>query len=140
MTNQQVADDIIAHCPSCKKDLNHTIAAIEEDKIVKVLCVTCKKEHAYHAPQADKPPKKKRTVKKRASSKKTVSPLEEWEKAMEQIKDLSAKPYTLAGRFEAGEKLDHSTFGLGLVKNVNAAYKMEVVFKEGTKLMVWGRS
>jgi hypothetical protein len=139
MTNQQVADDIIAHCPSCKKDLNHTITAIDEDKIVRVLCATCKKEHAYHAPHADKPPKKKRVV-KRASSKKTVSPLEEWEKAMEQIKDLSAKPYTLDGRFEAGEKLDHSTFGLGLVKNVNLSNKMDVVFKEGTKMLVWGRS
>jgi hypothetical protein len=113
--------------------------AIEEDKIVKVLCATCKNEHAYHAPRNEKPPKKKRTV-KRASSKKTVSPAEEWEKVMEQIKDLSAKPYTLAGRFEAGEKLDHSTFGLGLVKNVVATNKMEVVFKEGTKLLVWGRS
>ncbi|RPI77855.1 MAG: hypothetical protein EHM45_07660 [Desulfobacteraceae bacterium] len=139
MTNQKVADDVIAHCSSCKKDLNHTIVAIDEDKIIRVLCATCKKEHAYRAPREDKPLKKKRAV-KRASSKKNISPLEEWEKAMEQIKELSAKPYTLAGRFEAGEKLDHSTFGLGLVKNVSLSNKMDVVFKEGTKMLVWGRS
>jgi hypothetical protein len=114
--------------------------AIEDEKVVKVLCQTCKKEHSYRAPREEKPLKKKRVTKQRASSKKIVSPIEEWEKAMEQIKDLSAKPYTLAGRFETGEKLDHSTFGLGLVKNVIATNKMEVVFKEGTKLLVWGRS
>ena len=43
---EQIAKDTLAYCTSCKKELTHTVVAMKGDKIVKVLCNTCKKEHA----------------------------------------------------------------------------------------------
>ena len=57
-----VAKETLAYCTSCKMDLNHIIVAMKGDRIAKVQCLTCKKEHNFRAPKgATEPPKKKRT-------------------------------------------------------------------------------
>ena len=110
---KQVGEDVVAYCTKCKKDLNHVIVALVKEKVKKVLCKTCEKEHVYKAPKGDKAPAKKKTATR--AKKKKVSPVEEWEMAMEQAKDATVKPYALDGSFGEGEKVDHSTFGQGLV-------------------------
>jgi hypothetical protein len=83
---KQVSEDIVAYCTTCKLDLAHVIVALDGEKVKKVLCKTCNKEHVYKAPKKGKvPPKKKKTTAN--SKKKTISPLEAWERAMEQAKD-----------------------------------------------------
>ncbi|MBW1799769.1 MAG: hypothetical protein JRJ85_03470, partial [Deltaproteobacteria bacterium] len=79
MTNK-VSEDIVAYCTSCKMDLAHVIVALDGEKVKKVLCKTCNKEHVYKAPREGKvPPKKKKLTAN--SKKKTISPLEELERA-----------------------------------------------------------
>ena len=136
---KKVSEDIIAYCTSCRLDLAHVIVALDGEKVKKVLCKTCKKEHVYKAPREGKVPskKKKRTT---DTKKKTISPLEEWERAMEQGKDAPISVYAQDGSFREGEKVDHGSFGHGLITKLIQPNKMEVIFEEGTKLMIRGSS
>jgi hypothetical protein len=135
---KQVGEDVVAYCTKCKKDLDHVIVTLVEDKVKKVLCKTCEKEHVYKAPKGEKAPVKKKSAAK--AKKKKVSPVEEWEMAMEQAKDATVKVYTQDGLFGEGEKVDHSTFGQGLVVKLISPNKMEVIFEEGSKFMIRGNS
>ena len=135
---KQVGEDVVAYCTKCKKDLNHVIVALVKEKVKKVLCKTCEKEHVYKAPKGDKAPAKKKTAAR--AKKKKASPLEEWEMAMEQAKDATVKAYALDGSFGEGEKVDHSTFGQGLVIRLISPNKMEVIFEEVSKFMIRGNS
>ncbi len=135
----QVSEDIVAYCTSCKLDLAHVIVALDGKKVKKVLCKTCDKEHVYKAPKKGKaPPKKRKTTAK--TQKITISPLEEWETAMKQAKDAPISVYAQDGSFKEGEKLDHSSFGKGLITKLIHPNKMEVIFEDGTKFMIRGSS
>ena len=70
--------------------------------------------------------------------KKKISPHEEWEMVMDQAKGAPIRVYAQDGSFGEGEKVDHNTFGLGLIKKLIKPNKMEVIFEEGTKLMIRG--
>jgi len=135
---KQVGEDVVAYCTKCKKDLNHVIVALVGEKVKKVLCKTCEKEHVYKAPKGKKAPAKKKTATR--AKKKKLTPLEEWEMAMEQAKDATVKAYALDGSFGEGEKVDHSTFGQGLIVKLISPNKMEVIFEEGSKFMIRGNS
>ncbi|MFH1480937.1 MAG: hypothetical protein ABIG67_06695 [Pseudomonadota bacterium] len=136
---KQVAEDIVAFCTTCKLDLAHVIVALDGEKVKKVLCNTCNKEHVYKAPKEGKVPSKKRTLTAK-SKKKTISPLEEWERAMEQAKDAPIRVYAQDGSFAEGEKVDHSTFGQGLITKLIQPNKMGVIFEDGAKIMIRGSS
>jgi uncharacterized Zn finger protein (UPF0148 family) len=135
----QVSEDIVAYCSNCKGDLPHVIVTLDGEKVKKVLCKTCNKEHVYKAPKEGKVPSKKKKTRSN-SKKKTISPLEEWERAMEQAKDAPIRVYAQDGSFREGEKVDHGSFGQGLITKLIQPNKMEVIFEEGTKLMIRGSS
>lgn len=132
----RVAKDIISYCPSCRMDLNHTVVAVDGDKVVRVLCLTCKKEHAFRLPLELRPSSTKKRTTKTPVPRKATADIDNWETDMERIRDLSAKVYTLDGFYEAGEKIDHHVFGLGVVKRLISTNKMEVLFEKGVKLLV----
>jgi hypothetical protein len=134
---KQVSEDIVAYCTSCKLDLAHVIVAIDGEKIIKVLCKTCKKEHVYKPPREGRAPSDKSKL-TRISRKKTLSPPEVWQRAMEEAKDAPVRIYSQDGSFSEGEKVNHSTFGQGLITKLIRPNKMEVIFEAGTKLMIRG--
>lgn len=136
----QVAKSVLSYCTSCKMDLIHTIVAVKGDKIARVLCRTCKKEHAFRLPAELKASSKKRRAVKSPAPRNAGSAQAEWERAMEQAAGLPAKAYTLDGSFDAGEKVDHPMFGPGLVKRLISPNKMEVVFEKEVKVMIRGES
>lgn len=135
MTKPQLAKDIICYCTSCKMDLVHTITAMDGERIRRVLCRSCKKEHAFRLPPDLRSPGKRNTSRK-AGPAKVSSSLHEWETEMERLRDLRPKRYTLDGHFETGEKVDHPTFGMGVVKRTFSSDKMDVLFQGGIKLLV----
>ena len=50
-SKEGVASETLAYCTSCKMDLNAVVVAMKGDRIAKVQCLTCKKEHVYKAPK-----------------------------------------------------------------------------------------
>ena len=134
----QVAKDIMAYCTSCKRDLVHVIVAVDGDKIARVLCRSCKKEHAYHPIKGVKEAPKEKKISKAAAVKKAEKTLRAWQTALEKCNSQPGKVYSFTGAFDAGDKIDHSTFGLGIVNKLIKPNKMEVLFEEGTKVLIRG--
>src|SRR3954447_13518174 len=110
-----VGKETLAYCTSCKMDLNNVIVAMKGDRIAKVQCLTCKKEHVYKAPKGLAEPAqdtKKKKTKKAAAAEETAShSIEvEWEKLMHTHRDLPSKPYSMKGQFALGDKINHPNF------------------------------
>jgi hypothetical protein len=53
----RLGDTIDDYCPRCRLLLNHAVASLVDNKVVKVICQTCHSEHPYR--RAELPPKKK---------------------------------------------------------------------------------
>jgi hypothetical protein len=53
----RLGDEIDDYCPRCKLLLNHAVASMMGNTVVKVVCQTCHSEHPYK--NAEVPPKKK---------------------------------------------------------------------------------
>ena len=139
-----VGKEALAYCTSCKMDLNHTVVALKGDRIAKVQCLTCKKEHVYRAPKGitepgQKPAKATRARKKKdAEVEQTVSVEAEWEKLMAQHRDAPLKPYSTKANFALGDKLSHPTFGDGIVGKLIYPNKLEVIFRTDVKVLIHG--
>ncbi len=53
----RLGDTIDDYCPRCRLLLNHAVASLVGNKVVKVVCQTCHSEHPFR--NAELPPKKK---------------------------------------------------------------------------------
>jgi hypothetical protein len=53
----RLGDTIDDYCPRCRLLLNHAVASLVDNKVVKVICQTCHSEHPYRNAQV---PEKKR--------------------------------------------------------------------------------
>jgi len=133
-----VATETLSYCTSCKMDLNHMIVAMKGDRIAKVQCLTCKKEHVYRAPKGATEPKAK-TKKKAAAEEEANHSIEvEWEKLMNAHREHPMKNYSMKGHFSLGDKLNHPTFGEGIVGKLIYPNKLEVIFRTDVKILIYG--
>ncbi|MDC0743827.1 hypothetical protein [Polyangium mundeleinium] len=57
-----------------------------------------------------------------------------WKEALGGRMEEKAAPYRTTARFAAGDLVDHTKFGRGLVRRVDGA-KIEVIFKDGARLL-----
>ena len=110
-----VGKETLAYCTSCKMDLSHIVVALKGDRIAKVQCQTCKKEHAFKAAKGQTEPKKKRSRSKAAEEAEANTVELEWEKLMNAHKDAPTKAYNTKGQFALGDKISHANFGPGIV-------------------------
>jgi hypothetical protein len=143
-SNSNVAKEVLAYCTSCKIDLNHIVVAMKGDRIAKVQCKTCKKEHTYKAPKGvtEPPTKPAKRASKKASGSTAESatqgtPVEaEWEKLMVTHKNTPLKSYVVKGHFSLGDKINHPSFGEGIISKLIYPNKVEVIFKTDIKIMI----
>jgi hypothetical protein len=141
------AGDIIeARCTKCREVLNHRIVAMVEGKVVRVECNTCNGVHNYYPPPSVKEakvPRKAAVSKTRAttavprSSRKDPAEAEreEWASLSPTFDHEKALPYDMNGRFQVKRLILHPSFGLGVVKAVIVPNKMQILFKDGIKLL-----
>jgi hypothetical protein len=122
-------------------DLNHIIVAMKGDRIAKVQCLTCKKEHVYRAPKGAAEPQPKATARSKkaadAGDEEMNHSIEvEWEKLMAAHREVPVKSYTMKGQFNLGDKLNHPTFGDGIVGKLIYPNKLEVIFRTDVKVLI----
>ncbi len=146
-TRKLSAGDIIeARCTKCREVLNHRIVAMVEEKVVRVECNTCLGVHNYHAPptaKEAKAPRKAAASKPRTTtavpraSKKDPTELEreEWASLQPTFDLDKALPYDMNNRYQTKRLILHPVFGIGLVKAVIVPNKMQILFKDGIKLL-----
>ncbi len=155
-------DRIESRCTRCNDITGHIIMALVNGSIVKVQCVSCRSEHKYHAPAAERRSKKAETVcrvkhgedrknalsairvttpKPAASSRPATrkaqnSALEKeqvWQRTLNSTV-ATATPYSIQASYACGDVVDHPTFGLGVVQTVQGD-RMQLLFREGVKLL-----
>lgn len=143
MSTGIVGKEVLSYCSSCKMDLSHTVVAMQGDRIRKVQCRTCKKEHMYKAAKgindpAEAPAKATRAARgSKAAAAPKSTPIEvEWEKLMAQYKNNPVKSYSAKGQFQTGDRLNHPSFGDGIVGKLVYPNKIEVVFRTDLKVLI----
>jgi len=110
---------------------------MKEDLIVKVQCLTCKKEHKYRSPKGLVEPKPVK-VKKVEIQEEFDNTIEtEWAKLMATHSADSIRAYSKNGHFDLGDKISHPTFGDGIVSKLIYPNKLEVVFKLDIKILIY---
>lgn len=130
--------DIEALCSKCG-DVWHVVVAKVGDEIVRVLCKECGAQHRY------KHPNKVPTPRRSASTTSAPRPSRE-QKVVKRFDtpavaaDLSkaVRTYKPTERFVVGERVEHPTFGQGVVESLDPG-KMTVFFAVGRKVLVQGK-
>lgn len=153
-------------CGKCNDVMGHTIMAMVGTEIVKVECRVCKSQHRFRPPvrtgggrttltmkrgrdgeavtsrqdavaKASRPTAPKTgTRKPSAALAAAQAALESWQAAMRMHDGETPRPYAMAETFEAGEFINHPTFGPGVVKGPIPPDKMDVLFEVGLKRLL----
>ncbi|MCP4498965.1 MAG: hypothetical protein GY822_03235 [Deltaproteobacteria bacterium] len=132
-------DNCDSWCSKCKLILAHVIVAMVEDKPKKVQCNTCKANHVFRQYEPGKAPKKA-AAKKATGVKKTTLKASDYEKMIEGRDFTNARRYSMKGNYIVSEIINHSKFGMGIVVLHKDTTKIEVLFPDGSKVLVHNRA
>jgi hypothetical protein len=134
-----VGADIESLCSKCG-DVWHVIVAKVGQDIVRVICKECSSQHRYRNP------KQPGAAKRATPAAKTPRPVRPM-KVVERFEtptvaaDLNKppRPYAASERFAVGERVEHPTFGQGVVE-LNELGKMTVFFAVGRKVLACAKA
>jgi hypothetical protein len=126
-----VGKDVLGFCSKCELPLAHTIVSLKKTGAPhRVECNTCKGVHVFKDPNKVKKATRKRT-------RKVEVPIEQvWMEQMSNTKQKS-QPYSIRGKFQREDVLDHKTFGPGIVQQIIDT-KIEVLFRDAMKVLIHG--
>ncbi len=144
MDTIKTGSNIDSWCTKCKLVLAHTIEAISNGTIKRVVCNTCKGKHQY---KAKAPNSGTDTVAKPkvSSAKEAKIKLSELAKSNSYLKLIKSKDlaqglnYSIKSRFNKGDLLIHQSFGIGVVIEDKETQKIEVLFETGAKILAHNR-
>jgi hypothetical protein len=130
-----VGADIESLCSKCG-DVWHVVVAKVGEEVVKVQCKQCGGYHRHRSVNGATPAAKKSEPRAR-SIKPRRAPVERF--ATPQVAaDLSkpARTYSPREKFVIGDRVEHPSFGAGVVEATPEPGKMTVFFAEGRKVLV----
>ena len=131
----EVGSDVEALCSACG-DVWHVIVAKVGEKITKVECKQCNKQHRFKptgdAPQANLSPTR-RTIPSAPGPTRAKSKPESSVPVHDPSKPT--RPYDMRERFELGDQVQHKKFGAGVVCGVEDS-KIRVAFPVGVKTLL----
>lgn len=137
-----VGADVEALCSKCG-DVWHVVVAKVGAQIAKVQCKQCGGYHRYRSPHnapaaaklpaATRPPKEAKEPK--AARERDRDAIERFEKpAVAADLSKSVKPYRASEAFAVGERIDHPSFGQGVVE-LSEPGKITVFFAGGRRVL-----
>lgn len=140
MNELSVGKEILAHCNKCKLTLAHMVVAMKgPTEIDKVMCKTCKATHTFKDPSAKKAkPAVSKIVRsaKGSSSRKVSEPNSViWERMINKA-TAAAVDYSIRTEFKSGDVINHPTFGQGIVERSIDSNKIEVLFRDDSKVLL----
>jgi hypothetical protein len=92
-----------------------------------------KAEKPKKSPAAPKPPKLTE------AERKSQAILTEWRNAMAETAEDDYKPYIVNGVFNEDDLVSHAAFGKGKVVRITGIGKMEVLFADGVRRLIFNR-
>ena len=122
--------DTDTYCTKCRLDLEHIILAMVGGTVIKVQCKTCGSIHKFRgAPAA-----RAKSLRRAGSGIQSLMRNQQlWEAAVGEAADKGI-PYNMEGVYHAGEVIDHTTFGRGVVQRV-LFKKCAVLFRDGERVL-----
>ncbi len=140
-TSLAAGESIVCHCTRCGDERKHTIVAMVDGSIAKVQCDTCQGVHKYRTAATTAP--KTRTAKAGTGTRKTKAAklqaeAEQMHKEWESLTAGSGrKPVSYSMTVELAENtlVDHSVFGMGVVRKTIFPDKAEILFQGGMKTL-----
>jgi hypothetical protein len=129
--------DIEALCSKCG-DVWHVVVAKVGEEIVRVLCKECGAQHRYRHPNKA-PSARKSATASRPSTPRAQKVVARFD-APAVAADLSkaVRTYKASERYVVGERVEHPTFGQGVVESLEPG-KMTVFFAVGRKVLVMAK-
>jgi hypothetical protein len=134
-----VGADVEALCSKCG-DVWHVVVAKVGETIVKVLCKECGGQHRYKSPHAVPAAKKSAAGAAPKAPRAAKAPVERFEKSAVAA-DLSraVRTYRATEAYAVGDRLDHPTFGQGVVEIAEPG-KITVFFATGRRVLVQSKT
>jgi hypothetical protein len=142
-------DDVEAWCTRCRMNLEHRVIAVAHGSVQRVHCLTCGGDHKYYPPKTASSQEKKEsevssagpTARDRRKPDRTAARAEsEWSTFMKEMATgATPRPYGASQSYSRGEFIEHATFGIGRVVDIAGVEKVEVIFKEGRKILICNR-
>ncbi|MBI4966324.1 MAG: hypothetical protein HY913_23800 [Desulfomonile tiedjei] len=142
-------DDVEAWCTRCRMNLNHRVVAVIGNRVQRVQCLTCGGDHKYYPPKfgtKDEPEKRHLKIAPAEKGRKSVDRVaakaqSEWSTFMKDMPpDYEPRPYKVSGSYKQAEFIEHPVFGIGRVLDLVGAEKMQVIFKDGRKILICNKS
>ncbi len=142
----KVGEEIESVCGKCG-DVWHVVAAMIGSKVVKVVCKRCGSQHRHRPPTpggaagASAPAEAKAPAAKEPKSKSSKSKASAATEPAARVEaDLSkpVRPYRVVDTYKPRERVEHRTFGLGVVEELAGAGKIHVRFETGVKTLLHG--
>ena len=84
--------------------------------------------------------KKKTAVKKKKTVRRTSARTEPDGPSIEPDLSRPIRPYQTSDTYTAGDRIDHQSFGTGVIERVMSRSKVQVFFPEGQKMLLHGRA
>lgn len=122
-------------CSTCEQIVARFAGAGIRPSRVAIKCRRCGTVHRHHAAPSAAPIKTRRSAKAAAALAHEVT----YERLLAVTSGRKSRPYSVSGVFRAHDVIEHPTFGLGVVTHLLAGDKIQVVFKNGDKLLVCRR-
>jgi len=132
-----VGADVEALCSKCG-DVWHVVVAKVGEQIVKVQCKQCSGYHRYKSPHGA--PAEKKMPAAMRPPREVKPPVERFEKpAVSADMTKASRPYRASETFEVGERIDHPSFGTGVVELCEPG-KITVFFGSGRRVLVHAKA
>ena len=130
-----------AWCTKCKLELGHTIIAMVGNVPKRVQCNTCQGEHNYRSNQSGAGSVSSGTAAKVVRKVKAqVKSYDDYLVRLNSADPSKTRKYIFSENFKKDEVIDHPHFGIGVVMSVINSNKIEILFKNGPKLLVQNRA
>jgi hypothetical protein len=132
-----VGADVEALCSKCG-DVWHVVVAKIGDKIAKVHCKQCGGDHRYKSPH--NAPAEKKLPSAIRPVREPKAPVERFEKpAVTADLSKATKPYRASELYEVGERIEHPSFGQGVIEIAEPG-KITVFFASGRRVLVQAKA
>lgn len=145
----KVGGETSAYCTSCRQMRHHIVVAMVGAVPARVECLSCHKQHNYKAAPPGTPKSKTKAADGASPAKRVVArakaggaaaasehPLD----ALLAVRSASeARVYRPGDRYAVGELVQHPSFGLGAVSALPAPGKVEIIFRDQSRLLMHER-
>jgi hypothetical protein len=124
--------------------LNHRVVAMVGGSAKRVVCLTCNKQHNFRKAKGGasgtSPTKSSASKKPAGVTPRAPSGTREWQANVADRDSSDFLPYSIYTTFQTGQLVNHPKFGSGYVKETLASQKLCILFKDGPRTLVHGRS